>query len=391
MNQSEQVASSRDFHARRPLPFAELSAMFAAPESRKQKDLESKTTSTMSNPSSSAFTRSHKVVVFGASGHTGRFVVAELGRRGMTAILAGRDFEKLFSVQKTHATGEIRVASVDDPASLDQALLGASLVINCAGPFLDTAAPVIQAALRARIHYLDVTAEQAVALASFERFSDAARTAGILIMPSMGFYGAFGDLLATAAMGNWRTADEIQIAVALDGWKPTQGTRLTGQRNPGRRSVFSRNTLSVIQEPPPRREWDFPPPFGKQEVMGLPLAETVIISRHLRAPEIHAFMNLRPLADLNNPTTPGPTPADERGRSAQNFLMEVKVHKGNEERRASARGRDIYAVTAPIVVEAAARILAADKPATGVLAPGEIFDAERFLGALSPEHIRWFI
>ena len=305
----------------------------------------------------------------------------------MIAILAGRDSEKLVAVQKTHPALEVRVASMDDPASLDQAVLGASLVINCAGPFLDTAAQVIEATLRARIHYLDVTAEQAVARAAFEKFSDAARTAGVLIMPSVGFYGALGDLLATAAMRNWSTADEIQIAVALDGWKPTQGTRLTGQRNSGRRLVFSKSRLSAVDEPPPRLQWIFPPPFGQQEVVALPLAETLIISRHLRVPEIHAYMNLAPLADLHNATTPGPTPADERGRSAQEFLMEVRVRKGNEERRAMAAGRDIYAVTAPIIVEAAERILAGDMRATGTAAPGQVFDAEAFLRALSPEHI----
>jgi short subunit dehydrogenase-like uncharacterized protein len=341
----------------------------------------------MSNTNTSSSPKAHRVVVFGASGHTGRFVVAELARRGMMAILAGRDSEKLFALQKTHPAFETRVASIDDPASLDRALSGASLVINCAGPFLDTAAPVIEAALRARIHYLDVTAEQAVALAVFEKFSDAVRTAGVLVMPSMAFYGALGDLLATAAMHSWSTADEIQIAVALDSWKPTQGTRLTGQRNPGRRLVFSNNRLSVLEEPPPKRTWSFPSPFGKQEVIALPLAETVIISRHLRVPEIHAYINLAPLADLHNPTTPGPTPADERGRSAQEFLMEVKVRRGNEERHVIAAGRDIYAVTAPIVVEAAERILAGDMRATGTAAPGEIFDAEAFLRALSPEHI----
>src|SRR5919109_3261042 len=125
----------------------------------------------MSNTNSSAF-KDQKIVVFGASGHTGRFVVSELARRGRNAILAGRDSEKLVAVQQKHPQFEIRVASVDDPVSLDRALLGASLVINCAGPFLDTAAPIIEAALRTRIHYLDVTAEQKVALAAFERFSD---------------------------------------------------------------------------------------------------------------------------------------------------------------------------------------------------------------------------
>jgi short subunit dehydrogenase-like uncharacterized protein len=305
----------------------------------------------------------------------------------MTAILAGRDAEKLMAVQKKHAPFEIRVASVDDPASIDQAMLGASLVINCAGPFLDTAAPIIEAALRARIHYLDVTAEQKVTLVAFEKFSEAARTAGVLIMPSVAFYGALGDLLATAAMQNWSTADEIRVAVALDGWKPTQGTRLTGQRNPGRRFVFSNNRLSLVEEPPPKLKWFFPPPFRKQEVIAFPLAETVIISRHLRVPEIHAYMNRAPLADLHNPTTPGPAPADERGRSAQEFAMEAKVRRGNEERRAIAAGRDIYAVTASIVVEAAERILATDIQVTGTAAPGEVFDAEALLRALSPDHI----
>lgn len=341
----------------------------------------------MPNKSSSGSTKVHKIAVFGASGHTGRFVVSELARRGMTAVLAGRDSEKLLAVQKTHPAYEVRVATIDDPASLDRALLGTSLVINCAGPFLDTAAALIEAALRARIHYLDVSAEQAVAIAAFEKFSDAARTAGVLIMPSVAFYGALGDLLATVAIRDWSTADEIQIAVALDSWRPTQGTRLTGQRNTARRLVFSNNRLSPIADPPPRMKWDFPSPIGKQDVIALPLAETVIISRHLRIPEIHAYLNLAPLDDLHNPSTPAPTPADERGRSAQEFLMEVKVHKGDEERRAIARGRDIYAVTAPIVVEAAERILAGETRATGVAAPGEIFDAQAFLQALSPEHI----
>src|SRR5215471_11580254 len=208
--------------------------------SKTQIDREDKKSSVpMSNTNSSAFTKGHKIVVFGASGHTGRFVVSELARRDAMAVLVGRDSGKLLAVRKMHPAFETRVASIDDPASLDAALRGASLVINCAGPFLDTAAPVIEAALRARIHYLDVTAEQAVALAEFERFSDAACAAGVLIVPSMAFYGGLGDMLATAAMGDWPKADEIRIAVALDSWQPTLGTRLTGQRNTARRLVLA--------------------------------------------------------------------------------------------------------------------------------------------------------
>jgi len=98
-------------------------------------------------------------------------------------------------------------------------------------------------------------------------------------------------------------------------------------------------------------------------------------------------MNLAPLTDLRNPETPEPTAADESGRSAQIFLMDVTARRGSEERRATARGHDIYAITAPILVEATERILDGRFKGSGVAAAGEIFDARDFLESLSPEHL----
>jgi len=326
------------------------------------------------------------VVVFGAYGHTGRFVVRELLKRGFTPILSGRDAAKLKEAGNAHPGSEVRVATVDDPASLDRALSGAMAVINCAGPFIDTAAPVIDAALRASIHYLDVAAEQAAVLAVFERFASAARDAGVVVAPAMAFYGGLGDLLATAAMGEWDAADEICIAVALDSWKPTRGTRLTGQRNPGRHFIFSNNRLERA-DPPPARKWNFPPPFGEQDVVGLSLAETITIPRHLQTPEVRVYINLAPITDVRNPDTPAPTPADESGRSSQIFVMEAIARRGNAERRAVVRGRDIYAITAPIVVEATNRVVNGLSKRTGVVAAGEAFAAQDFLMSLSPSHL----
>jgi hypothetical protein len=322
------------------------------------------------------------VVVFGASGHTGRFVVAELERRAMKATLVGRDAEKLSRLAAKHPGVEVRVASMDDGSSLDRALAGGSLVIHCAGPFVDTAEPVIKAALRAHAHYLDVSAEQRVTLATFERFSGAAQAAGVVVIPSMGFFGGLGDLVATAAMGDWTSADEIRVMVAMDSWKPTRGTRLTGERNPGPRSVYSNNVLTPLEGPPRSISWHFPLPFGTQEVVAFPLTETIVISRHLRSPEVHAFLNRTALDDIHNPNTPAPTSVDESGRSDQRFLMEAVVRKGNEERRTSLAGQDIYAITAPLVVKVAQQILHADVKTTGVRAPGEIFSAEQFLREL---------
>ena len=326
------------------------------------------------------------VTVFGAYGHTGRFVVRELLKRGFTPVLSGRDAAKLKEAGNAHPGLELRAASVDDPASLDRALSDAVAVINCAGPFIDTAGPVIDAALRASIHYLDVAAEQAAVLAVFERFASAARDAGVVVIPAMGFYGGLGDLLATAAIGEWHAADEICIAIALDSWKPTRGTRLTGQRNPGQRFFFSNNRLERA-DPPPARKWNFPPPFGEQDAVGLSLSETITISRHLQTPEIRVYINLAPITDIRNPDTPAPTAADESGRSSQIFVMEAIARRGTAERRAMARGRDIYAITAPIVVEATHRVVNGLAKRTGVVAAGEAFAAQGFLMSLSPSHL----
>ena len=326
------------------------------------------------------------VAVFGASGHTGRFVVSELHRRGRVPVLAGRDPEKLSVVGEAHPGSEIRVASVEEPASLDRALADAAAVVNCAGPFLDTAEAVIEAALRAGIPYLDVTAEAAVAAATFERYGDRARAAGIPVVPAMAFFGGLGDLLATAAMGDWPAADEICVAFALDSWKPTQGTRLTGERRGNRRHVFTNGRLEVRSEPPPHGRWDFPAPFGRQEVVGeISTADCVTISRHLRTPEVRIYMNLGPIAELRDPGTPGPVAVDERGRSAQNFLVDVVARRGSETRCATARGQDIYAISAPIVVEGLERILDGRVEAVGAVTAGEAFDARDLLEALASE------
>ena len=328
------------------------------------------------------------VTVFGACGHTGRFVVAELCWRGWAPILSGRDAGKLEALGAEHPKLALRVASIEDPASLNRAIDGAVAVINCAGPFLDTAQPVVEAALRARIHYLDITAEQRAVLDLFEHHADAARSAGIAVLPGIAFYGGLADLLATAAMDGWRQAERIDIGVALDSWHPTAGTRVTGQRNHYPRLVVTRGQLSVLANPPPTREWDFPAPFGTQSMIALPFSETITISRHVHVQELHSYFNLAPLKDVRDPDTPPPVASDARGRSSQRFVMEVVVRNGEQVRRATAGGQDIYAITAPLVVEAMERIVDGRHRTLGVTSAGATFDARDFLAALSPDHLQ---
>ncbi|MEU5028378.1 saccharopine dehydrogenase family protein [Streptomyces milbemycinicus] len=332
-----------------------------------------------------------KVAVFGAYGHTGRFVVAQLRDRGFVPVLSGRDADKLKLLAESESESglDARPASVDDPASLDRALAGAAAVINCAGPFAATAAPVIEAALRAGIPYVDVAAEIEANVDTFAHFSDRARAAGAVIVPAMAFYGGLGDLLATAAMGDdWTAADEAHIAYGLNSWHPTAGTREAGavshQRRGGRRIRYTNGQLEHHTDELPTLEWPFPDPMGPRAVIGeFTMADVVTVPSHLPIPEVRTYMAVEAARDLSAPDTPAPTAVDERGRSAQTFLVDVVVRNGGAERRAVARGQDIYAITAPLAVEAVHRILTGQTRAVGVASAGEIFDAPDFLRALS--------
>lgn len=324
------------------------------------------------------------VAVYGASGHTGGFVVRELMRRNFAVIAIGRDRAKL-EAAGLPAGVSLQTAGLDDPQALALTLEGASFLVNCAGPFLDTADLLIQAALAAGIHYIDVTPEQESARVTFERYSEVAERAGVMVIPAMGFYGGLGDLLVTAAFGDWTGADEVRIGLALDSWKPTEGTRLTGQRNTYPRVTINDGKLVPLALPAPNTTWPFADPFGLQEMVEMPFTEAVLIQSHLQVRRFHNYLNLLPLLDLRDPSTPGPTASDALGRSAQKFLIEVEVRQGDKIRAASATGRDIYAITAPLVSEAVARILNAATTRGGVFAPGALFDAAEFLAELSPE------
>ncbi|MCK2215386.1 saccharopine dehydrogenase NADP-binding domain-containing protein [Actinomadura sp. ATCC 31491] len=329
------------------------------------------------------------VTVYGAYGHTGRFLVAELVRRGFTPVLAGRDAAKLEALAAEYPGLDARPASVADPASLDRALDGAAAVINAAGPFADTAGPVIEAALRAGIPYVDVAAEIEANADTFELFAERAREAGAVVVPAMAFYGGLGDLLVTAAMGDWTAADEVHVAYGLDSWHPTAGTRVSGvvsrERRGGRRVRFSGGKLEYRDDAASTGTWVFPEPLGAREVVAeFSMADIVAVPSHVAVPEVRTYMTVEAARDVAGPDTPAPVAVDEDGRSAQSFVVDVLVRSGSAVRGAVARGQDIYAVTAPLAVEAVDRVLTGRTKATGVVSAGRVFDAPDFLRALAP-------
>jgi hypothetical protein len=306
------------------------------------------------------------VLVFGAYGNTGRLVLAELVDRGLVPIATGRDQGRLDALAASRSGLDTRRMSVDDTASLDRAVAGAEAVVNCAGPFATTAAPLLDAALRAGIPYVDVAAESKTVADAFAQFDDRVRAAGIAVVPAMAFFGGFADLLTTAAMGNWTSADEVTIAYGLSSWQPTTGIRATVSRR-------------KLPDGEPQK-WNFPAPLGTRSVVDWTTADAVTIPSHLDVAELHTYLTVEAAREVMT------SAVVEHDMSEQTFAVEVVVRSEGAERRIVASGRDMYAFTAPLAVEAVESILAGRHRTTGVASAGRMFDAVEFLQALS-EHI----
>src|SRR3954463_3669649 len=100
-----------------------------------------------------------RVVLFGATGYTGRLTAAEMARRGLDFAIAGRNKSKLEALAETTGNPPIHVADVDDVDALVAALEGARVLITCVGPFTELGETAVEAALRAKVNYADSTGE----------------------------------------------------------------------------------------------------------------------------------------------------------------------------------------------------------------------------------------
>ena len=124
-------------------------------------------------------------MLYGANGYTGRLIAREAARRHLKPIVAGRSQGKVAPLAIELGL-DARVFDLADKAQVTAELKGMKLVLNCAGPFSATSAPMIAACLQAGTHYLDITGEIDVLEYAHQQGSSA-RAAGIVICPGVGF------------------------------------------------------------------------------------------------------------------------------------------------------------------------------------------------------------
>lgn len=153
-----------------------------------------------------------KWMIYGANGYTGELIARDAVKRGLKPVLAGRSRDKVEALARELGL-EARVFGLEDEVRLLAQIKGHGLVLHCAGPFSATAAPMMEACLRANAHYADITGEIAV-FEHAQSLNERARAAGVVICPGVGFDVVPTDCVA-AALKN-AMPDATHLALGFD-------------------------------------------------------------------------------------------------------------------------------------------------------------------------------
>jgi len=337
------------------------------------------------------------LLVYGAYGYTGQLVVREALAAGLRPVLSGRD-PRALAAEAERSGLPHRAASLDDGAALDAAIGDARVVLHCAGPFVHTARPMVDACLRRGVHYLDITGEIAVFEALAARDAEG-RARGVTLLPGVGFDVVPSDCLAAHLAR--RLPDATYLALAFRGLGGvSRGTGVTMAENAGGGGAVRRGGR-IVRVPAAwrTRRIDFGDGVPSLAVT-IPWGDVSTAWHSTGIPNIEVYMAMTPamrrsllvsrwlgwllsagpvrrrLVERARARKPGPSDAS-RARGESRLWGEARDERGHTvvSRLLTPEG---YTLTARTAVAAARRVLAGGVP-TGFQTPSRAFGADFIL------------
>jgi len=337
-------------------------------------------------------------LIYGANGYTGELIAEEAKRRGHTPLLAGRNRQAVEALGARLGL-PTRIVGLDDGAALVDALKDVACVIHSAGPFSRTVEPMARACLKSGKHYLDITGEIGV-FESLHAQDEAAKQAGVMLLPGVGFDVVPSDCLAAHLARRLPDAQQLTLAFINSG-KPSRGTATTMIENFHRGGAIRKDGhLTPVPAAYKTRTFDFGRgprkaltiPWGDVSTAyystGIPDIEVYLASPWALRAASHASRYLggllasapvqRLLLNAVRNGQSGPTP-EERARSSAVLLGEAVRATGQKvvTRLSCPEG---YTLTARTAVLAAERVLKGEaRP--GFLTPSLAFGPDFILEA----------
>lgn len=296
------------------------------------------------------------LMIYGAAGYTGRMAVTQAKALGLDTMLAGRD-EQVLAKLALESGLPYRVFPLDDAANVDAQLAGVDVLLNCAGPFMRTAEPLMHGAIRAGAHYLDIAAEMdSYRLA--EALHEEAVLAGVMLMPGGGGSVAMLGCLAAHAMKRVARPDRVSIALHVSG-SMSRGSATSAAQNLTPDCLARVDAVLVPRDPRDIRQFD----FGKGMVDCFPvtLPDLVTIWRASGIPNIETFVHVSGTAFSTGDHSALPDGPGTEERDANRYQASVVVTGADgESARSLLDTVNGYSFTPMAAAEAARRMLLGD-------------------------------
>lgn len=308
------------------------------------------------------------LMIYGATGYTGRMTAEHAAEQGMNLVLAGRDVDRLAHLADRLGVG-YRAFSLDDSASVDRALANATALLNCAGPFQRTARPLMTAAVRSGVDYLDVAAELDSYLLAEELDADA-RAADVMLLPGSGGSVAMLGCLARQVAQRVTHATHLRIAMHVAG-SMSRGSAISAAEN--LTTTCLRRLDGALTAQDLSTTWNFDFGRGPQTCSPATLPDLVTIWHATKIPHIETFVHASgdafPQGDLSD-LPEGPT-LEQREANRYHAAAEVTGADGTVA-RAVLDTVNGYTFTPMAATEAAIRVLRGERQ-PGFHTPAALF------------------
>ena len=336
-------------------------------------------------------------LLYGAYGYTGELIAREAVARGLRPLLAGRDPLRLASLGAELGLSS-RAFGLDDRAALEGALDGMAAVLHCAGPFVHTTRPMVDACLGKRVSYLDITGEADVYLA-LAALGELAKASGVTLLPGVGFDVVPSDCLAAHLKRRLPTATHLTLAFRPDAG-PSRGTATTMAEHAHEGGRVRRDgKLERVPVAWKTRDVDFGD--GAQSTVSIPWGDVVTAWYTTGIPNIEVYMAmpertirrlrrsrpfvpllkiapLRRLAAAQARKRPAGPSAERLAKGETRLWGEARDEDGRMV-RSRLRGPQAYRWTAITALDAVERVIAGDV-VRGFTTPAGAFGPDFVLG-----------
>jgi short subunit dehydrogenase-like uncharacterized protein len=350
-----------------------------------------------------------RIVVFGATGYTGRLTAERLVAQGARPLLAGRSAQRLEELaQRLGGDLERRVADVDRPETVAALLDPGDVLLSTVGPFVRWGEPALRAAIAAGGVYIDSTGEPPFIRRVFDEFGPSARRAGATLLTAMGYDFVPGTLAGALALEDaGDAAVRVDVGYYALGGRPqalSRGTRASlsgialersfayrGGRVQSVRSAERVRSFPVRGKPRPGisvggvEHFTLPAAYPRLREVNVYLGWFAGLSRAIQAGSrasavLAAIPGVRRAlaaggAKLGELAGPGPEPGTTPG-TASYIAAAAYGPDGEQLAEVHLSGADAYDFTAGCLAWAARRAAHEGVRATGAVGPLEAFGLE---------------